>query len=77
MHLHGPAHPKGNFKWEKTASTFLQPTFIVAKFTYCWIQNIYEDFPGDSVTKIPSAGRPGLIPGQGARSHMLQPGAAK
>ena len=41
------------------------------------LQNIYEDFPGDSVTKIPSAGRPGLIPGQGARSHMLQPGAAK
>ena len=41
------------------------------------LQNIYEDFPGDSVTKIPSAGRPGLIPGQGARSHMLQPGEAK
>ena len=38
---------------------------------------VEKDFPGDSVTKIPGARRPGLIPGQGARSHMLQPGAAK
>ena len=48
---------------------------------YIHQEDMSWDSPGDPVAKTlcSNAGGPGLIPGQGTRSHMLQlrPGAAK
>ena len=35
-----------------------------------WMDGVLTDFPGDPVAKTPNSGGPGLMPGQGTRSHM-------
>ena len=57
--------------------------FVFHVHRICWY-SLYQElklrgFLGGPMAKAPNPGGPGLIPGQGTRSHMLQlrPSAAK